>query len=79
MLPSVFFEHVDLMGEVSFRGSIPSLALKPDTSRFPASCNSLPHCMRDLVLSWWLTFSQTGLPPARIDKLAWRTNEWKLV
>ena len=77
MLPSMFFEHVGLMGEVSFRGSIPSLALKPDTSRLPASCRSLPHCMRDLVLGWWLTFTQAGLAPARIDKLAWRTKEWK--
>jgi len=78
MLPSMFFEHVGHMGEVSFRGSIPSLALKPDTSRLPASCRSLPHCMRDLVLGWWLTFTQVGLAPARIDKLAWRTKERKL-
>jgi len=56
-----------------FRGSIPSLALKPDTSRLPASCSSLPCCMRDLVLGWWLAFAQAGLTPARTDKLAWRT------
>ena len=78
MLPSMFFEHVGLMGDSSFRGSIPSLALKPDTSRLPASCRSLPHCMRDLVLGWWLTFTQAGLAPARIDKLAWRTQDLKL-
>jgi hypothetical protein len=57
------------MGDSLFRGSLPSLALKPDTSRLPASRRSLPHCMRDLVLGWWLTFTQAGLPPARIDKL----------
>jgi hypothetical protein len=34
--------------------------------------------MRDLVLGWWLTFTQAGLAPARIDKLAWRTKESKL-
>ena len=79
MQPSMFFEHVGPMGEVSFRGSIPSLALKPDISRLPASCRSLPHYMRDLVLGWWLTFAQAGLTPARIDKLAWRTEECKLV
>jgi hypothetical protein len=42
MLPSLFFEHVGLMGDCLFRGPIPSLALKPDTSRLPASCSSLP-------------------------------------
>jgi hypothetical protein len=66
--------HVGLLGENKFRGSIPSLALKPDTSRLPASCRSLPHYMRDLVLGWWLTFAQSGLSPARIHKLSWRTN-----
>jgi len=78
MLPSMFFERVGLMEDSSFRGSIPSLALKPDTFRLPASCRLLPHCMRDLVLGWWLTFTQAGLTPARIDKLAWRTKKWKL-
>jgi hypothetical protein len=34
--------------------------------------------MRDLVLGWWLTFTQAGLSSARIDKLAWRTEEWQL-
>jgi hypothetical protein len=33
--------------------------------------------MWDLVLGWWLTFAQTGLTPARRDKLSWRTvNEY---
>jgi hypothetical protein len=44
-----------------FRGSIPSLALWLTSSFPPASCRSLPSCMRSSVLNWWLTFIQAGL------------------
>ena len=48
-----------------FRGSIPSLALQPDTSRLPASHSSLPPYEWDLVLDRRLTFAQTRLATSR--------------
>ncbi len=53
----------------TFRGSIPSLALRPGISFLLAPCSSLPPYMHDSVLERWLAFLQTGLSPVELFEL----------
>jgi len=52
-----------------FRGSIPSLALRPALSFPLASRDSLPPPLQGSVLVWWLAFDQIGFSPIQLSEL----------
>jgi hypothetical protein len=56
-----------------FRGSIPSLTLRPGNSFPSASPATSPSTMRGSVPFCWLGFEWEGLAPSACAQLSWRT------